>query len=97
MNLVSTSLDEDAKKWFKGLLNNRLQLYESFTKLFKVRWKMKKDNGMLLMKLNEFKKKENEPVKEFDAIFDNLYNQISKDLCIPKVSVLLLYLNSFEG
>jgi len=36
-------------------------------------------------------------MKEFDAIFDNLYSQISKDLCLPKVDVLLLYLNSFEG
>jgi hypothetical protein len=32
-----------------------------------------------------------------DAIFENLYSQILKDLCPPKAVVLLLYLNAFEG
>jgi hypothetical protein len=36
-------------------------------------------------------------VKEFDARFDNLLNQIPKDLCPPEAVILLLYLNSFEG
>jgi hypothetical protein len=36
-------------------------------------------------------------VEEFDARFDNLLNQIPKDLCPPQAIVLLLYLNAFEG
>jgi hypothetical protein len=52
---------------------------------------------MLLMQFNQIKKKENETVKEFDARFDNLYSQIPKDLCPPEATILLLYLNAFEG
>jgi hypothetical protein len=31
MKLLASSLDEDAKKWFKGLPDNHLQSYEAFT------------------------------------------------------------------
>jgi hypothetical protein len=57
MKLLAMSLDEDAKKWFKGFPDNHLQSYEAFTKLFKGRWTTKKDNIMLLMQFNQIKRK----------------------------------------
>jgi hypothetical protein len=38
---------------------------------------------MILMQLNEIRKKDNETVKEFDARFVSLHSHISKDLCSP--------------
>jgi hypothetical protein len=60
MKLLASSLDEDAKKWFRSILDNHLQLYQAFTNFLKKRWTKKKDNGMLLMQFNQIKKKENE-------------------------------------
>jgi hypothetical protein len=42
MKLLAMSLDEYVKKWFKGLLDNHLQSYETFAKLFKGRWTTRK-------------------------------------------------------
>ena len=87
---LTTSLDEDAKKCFKGFPDNHLQFYKAFANLLKKRWTKKKDTRMLLMQFNQIKKKENETVEEFDARFDNLLNQIPKDLCPPPAIILLL-------
>jgi len=97
MKLLTMSLDEDPKKWYKVFPDNHLASYEVFAKLFKGRWTTNKDSGMLLMQLNQIKRKEKETMKDFDTIFDNLHSQIPKDLCPLEAVVLLLYLNSFEG
>jgi hypothetical protein len=36
-------------------------------------------------------------MKELDAKFDNFHNHILKELCLPEETILLLYLNAFEG
>jgi hypothetical protein len=97
MKLLAMSLNEDAQRWFKGLPENHLASYEYFTKLFKRRWKTKKDRRMLMTRFNQIKKKENKTVNEFDTRFDNLHSHIPNDLCPPEVVVCLLYVNSFEG
>ena len=76
MKLLSTSLDEYPKNWFKGLPENHLQSYESITNLLSKIWTKKKDNEMLLMQFNQIKKKENEIVEEFDARFDHFLRKI---------------------
>jgi hypothetical protein len=58
MKILVTSLDEDTKKWFKGFPNNHLQSYEDFAKLFKGRWKIKKDSGMNSTKLKRKRMKQ---------------------------------------
>jgi len=52
---------------------------------------------MILPHFKQIKKKENEIVKEFDTRFDDLHSQILKDLFPSEETVLLLYLNVFEG
>jgi hypothetical protein len=56
MKLLATSLDEDAKKWFKGFPDNHLQSYEAFTKLFKNRWTTKKDKWNVIDAIQPNKK-----------------------------------------
>jgi hypothetical protein len=52
---------------------------------------------MLLEQFNKINKKKNEIVKEFDAIFDKLYDHISTDLHTPTIVINVLYMNAFEG
>jgi hypothetical protein len=59
MKLLATSLTEDAQRWFDGLPDDHLTTYEDFAKLFKTRWSLKKDSGMLMNQFNQIKKKEN--------------------------------------
>jgi hypothetical protein len=61
------------------------------------RWGTKRDPRMLLLQFNEIKKKENETVKEFDARFENLLQQIPDNISPKDDVVLLLYTNAFEG
>jgi len=76
MRLLTSSLIEESLIWFRGLPDNHITSYEYFSKSFKRRWKMKKDNGILVAYFNQIKKKENETVSDFDTRFDILYNQI---------------------
>jgi len=46
---LASSLDKDAKKWFKNILENHLHSYHPFAIFFKKRWTKNKDTGMLLM------------------------------------------------
>jgi hypothetical protein len=48
MRLLAISLIKYAQRWFKGFPDNHLASYEDFAKLFKRRWAMKKDSGMLM-------------------------------------------------
>jgi hypothetical protein len=57
MKLLETFIIEDAQRWFDGLLDDHLTTYEDFAKLFKSRWSMKNDNGMLMNQFNQIKKK----------------------------------------
>ena len=75
MKLLATSLTEDAQRWFDNLPDNHLTTYEDFAKLFKIKWSLNKENGMLMNQFNQINKKENEIVSEFDTIFDKLHNQ----------------------
>jgi hypothetical protein len=38
MKLHASSLTKDAQRWFKGLFDNHIALYEDFAKLFDNRW-----------------------------------------------------------
>jgi hypothetical protein len=97
MKLLASSLNEEALRWFRGLLDNHITSYEDFSKLFKSRWTTKKDSGMIVAQFNQINKKENETMSEFDTIFNTLYSHILIDLCPTTATIRLLYVNSFEG
>jgi hypothetical protein len=96
MRLLASYFTEDAQRWFRGLPNNHVASYEYFAKLFKKRWTMKKDNGMLVAQFNQIKKKENETVSEFDTRFNRLHSQILTDLRPTDATIHILYVNAFD-
>jgi hypothetical protein len=57
MKLLATSLTKYSKRWFDGLRDNHLTIYEVFAKLFKSRWSLKKDSRMLMTQFKHIKKK----------------------------------------
>jgi hypothetical protein len=74
MRLLDSSLTKESLSWFRGLPENHLTSYGYFSKLFKSRWSMKKDSGMLVSQFNQINKKENETISEFNTRFDRLYH-----------------------
>jgi DNA-binding transcriptional regulator GbsR (MarR family) len=90
MRLLASSLTEYSQRWFRGLLDNHVESYEYFTKLFNNRWTKNKENGMFVAKLNQINKKQNETVSEIENRIDRLYNQIPMNLCSTDVVVHLL-------
>jgi len=97
MKLLASSLTEESLEWIKGLPDNHPTSYESFSNLFKNRWSTKIDNGMLGAQFIQINKKENETVREFNTIFDRLYNQTMTEFRPTTSSIPLLYMNTFEG
>jgi hypothetical protein len=97
MKLFTSSLTKEALDWFKGLPDNHIMNFDSFSAFFKIRWSRKVDGGTVGTQFNQIKKKENETVKEFISRFDRLYNQIPTYYRPTTSSVCLLYMNSFEG
>jgi hypothetical protein len=97
MRLLASYLTKDAHRWFMGLPDSHFLSYEYFSKLFKIRWTMKKDNGMLVFRFNQIKKRENEKMSDFDTRFDISYSHIPTDLHPTAVEICLLYVNALLG
>jgi hypothetical protein len=47
MRLFASSLTEESLDWFKGLPNNHITTYDSFSALFKRTWSRKENGGTL--------------------------------------------------
>jgi len=71
---LSTSLNDDAQRWFKRFPDNHLATYEYFAKLFKNIRETKMDNKMLMNQLNKIKKKEMVTMSEFNDRFDKMHS-----------------------
>jgi len=57
MRLFAASIVEDARKWYNSLPDKFVKTWDDFHKVFMKRWGTKSDPRMLLLKLNEIKKK----------------------------------------
>jgi hypothetical protein len=97
MKLFSISLEGPARTWYLGIVDNTITSYTDFETAFKNRWGTKKDHSSMLNQFNTIKKKENETVREFNARFDTLRQQIPTDVISQEKGVLITYLNAYEG
>jgi hypothetical protein len=68
------------------------QLEEVFLK----RWSVKEDPNMLLARLNDIKKSENEIVREFNAKFERFLQQIPKSYHPRGDYLIFLYAKAFS-
>jgi hypothetical protein len=84
MKLFSATFVEDARRWYNSLPSKGIKNWDAFEEAFMKRWGTKEDPNMLLLRLSEMRKKENETVKEFDTRFEKLLQQIPSNLCPGK-------------
>ena len=83
MRLFVQSLDGEAKKWFKGLLDNSINTWEGMENRFTQRWGEKRDHGYSLTECNAIKIKSDENISDFIKIFNNLYNNFPVEMKPP--------------
>ena len=71
--------------------------FAEFETAFNSRWGDKKENQHMLAALTETKKKENETIEEFNKKFNDLVSRLHKDIKPPNASILIYYIEAFEG
>jgi hypothetical protein len=93
----SLSLKKDARNWFLGLPDNSINSLDACRNAFFDRWLERKDSRFLLNALTNIKRNENEIVDEFNLRFDKIVQDIPQTHQPNPTSILLYYLNSFQG
>jgi hypothetical protein len=79
MKLFFATLQDGARRWYDGLPDASIaSLDQLVEESFLKRWSVKEDPNMLLARLNDIRKTENETVGEFYAKFERLLQQIPK-------------------
>ena len=89
-------MDGEARKWFKGLLNNSIPTWEEMEHLFTQRWGVKRDHGYSLIEFNAIKKKPDESVVEFIRRFNKFYNSLPVEIKPPPTGAKITFVGAFE-
>jgi len=97
MKLFSSTFEGKVTTWFNNLSNNSIIGYDMFEKKFRDQWEHTVDDRFLLNQLHEIKRKEGEPIHEFNEKFSSLVARIDKDLKPIVKAIFLHYTNAFEG
>jgi len=97
LRFFSTTFVDDSRKWYNNLPDKGIKTWDKFHKVFMKIWGTKGDPKFSLLQLNELKKKENEYVNYFDAMFEMLLQQIPYVIIPKKSSLTFLYLNAYPG
>jgi hypothetical protein len=72
MKLFSTTLYDGARRWYNGLPDASITSMDKLEEVFLKIWSVKEDPNMLLIRLNNITKVENETVREFHDKFERL-------------------------
>jgi hypothetical protein len=97
MKLFALSLEEDAFDWFSRLDDNKYATIKDLIEAFTERWGDKKEHRHLLAALHSIKKNENETMEEFNKKFNDLISSLHKDIKPPDTSILIYYIEAFNG
>jgi hypothetical protein len=97
MKLFSATLQDGARRWYDGLPDASITSMDQLEEVFLKRWSVKEDPNMLLARLNDIRKTENETVREFHAKFERLLQQIPKSHHPGNDFLLFLYTKAFSG
>jgi hypothetical protein len=91
------SLKKDARKWFTGLPDNSINSLDGCRDTFFSRWLERRDSRFLLNALTNMKRNENETIDEFNLRFNKIIQDIPHDHQPTPTTILLYYLNAFQG
>jgi len=97
MKLFALSLEEDAFDWFSNLDDNKFPTLSSLIDEFMDKLGDKKEHRHALVALNTIKKTENETMIEFNKRVNDLVNSMHKDIKPSEASILIYYIEAFNG
>lgn len=97
LKLFVKSLEGDAKLWFRNLPDGVIKNWNDLMRIFMGAWDIKIDNKFLLNQLHEIRKKGNETVQEINIKFQNVIDKIHDEVNPLDASILLYYVNAFDG
>lgn len=97
MRILAQSLSRKVKKWFKALPASSIPNFAAFEGSFLAKWEEKQNLLQLLTQYNNLKRRSNEIVLEFSAIFLKSYESISDEFKPPIGATHLHYAEDFEN
>jgi hypothetical protein len=95
MKFFSTTLTNVARTWYDSLPNKSIKTMDQIEETFLNRWITKEDTNILLTRLTKIKKSENEIVREFNARFENLFQQVPSNHHPRKDYLIFHYIKDF--
>jgi hypothetical protein len=97
MKLFSATLYDASRRWYLSLPDGSIKTMDKLEEAFLKRWSIKEDPNMLLTRLNNLAKYENESIREFHTRFETLLQKIPASHH-PKDDYLVhIYTKSFNG
>jgi hypothetical protein len=97
MKLFSATLYDGARQWYNGLPDASITTMDKLEEVFLKRWSVKEDPNMLLIRLNNITKSENETVREFHDKFERLVQKISVSYHPSNNFLLFIYNKASTG
>jgi hypothetical protein len=78
-------------------LTNGISTLNQLENVFMDKWGEKKDNRYLLVALSSTKKNENETMEEFNKRFSQIVQKLNQNIKPLEQTILIYYLDSFDG
>jgi hypothetical protein len=97
MKLFFATLHDGARRWYNDLLDASIKTMDRLEEVFLKQWSFKEDPNMLLIRMNNLVKQENEIVKEFHEKFETLLQNIPVSHQPSDRFLLFPYTKSFTG
>jgi hypothetical protein len=97
MRMFVSTLEGEARTWYKSLPNASIDGRDSFQEKFTKRWANKPDNSSLINAFTHIIKNGDEIVTNFNARFSNNYYKFPITIRPNDVCALIFYLEAFDG
>jgi hypothetical protein len=97
MRMFVSTLEWEARAWYKSLPDASIDGWDSFQDKFIERWEKTHDIFFLCTIFSIIKKHESEIVCQFNAHFFKFYNQIPYRVRPNEIVALIYYLEAFDG
>lgn len=97
LRLFVQSLDGEARKWFKALLNSSITTCEELQNSFTQKWGEKRNHEYVLTEFNYIMKKPEEDILEFIRRFNKQYNNLPGEINPPQVASRVVFVEAFES
>jgi hypothetical protein len=96
MKIFSATLYDASRRWYLSLPDGSIKTMDRLEEAFLKRWSVKEDPNMLLTRLNNLAKYENESIREFHTRFETLLQRIPASHHLKDDYLVHVYTRSFN-